>query len=117
MTETLDVLAVGNAIVDVLAPVDDHFLATQGLDKGSMRLIDAAEAERLYRALPPAREVSGGSAANTAAGVAALGGRAGVRRTRGGRHAGTDFRARHPRRGRSVTRPGPAVPSRRPRAA
>lgn len=77
MVVKLDVLAVGNAIVDVLAPVDDAFLAAERLDKGSMRLIDADEAERLYGALPPAREVSGGSAANTAAGVAALGGRAG----------------------------------------
>lgn len=74
---TLDILAIGNAIVDVLAPVDDSFLAAQRLDKGSMRLIDADEAERLYQALPPGREVSGGSAANTAAGVAALGGRSG----------------------------------------
>jgi len=77
MTPTLDVLAIGNAIVDVLAPVDDAFLVAQGLDRGSMRLIDAEEAERLYKALPPGREVSGGSAANTAAGVAALGARAG----------------------------------------
>ncbi len=77
MIHALDILAIGNAIVDVLAPVDDAFLAAQGLDKGSMRLIDAAEATRLYAAFPPAREVSGGSAANTAAGIAALGGRAG----------------------------------------
>lgn len=74
---TLDVLAIGNAIVDVLAPVDDAFLGAQRLDKGGMRLIDAAEATRLYTAFPPAREMSGGSAANTAVGVAALGGRAG----------------------------------------
>lgn len=74
---TLDILAVGNAIVDVLAPVNDAFLAREGLDKGSMRLIDADEAHRLYAAMPAAREVSGGSAANTAVGVAALGGRAG----------------------------------------
>ena len=78
MTEpTLDVLAIGNAIVDVLAPVDEVFLAREGLAKGSMRLIDADEAHRLYTALPAAREVSGGSAANTAVGIAALGGRAG----------------------------------------
>ena len=74
---TLDILCVGNAIVDVLAPVDEGFIAAHGLEKGSMRLIDAAEAGRLYAALPPGREVGGGSAANTAAGVAAFGARAG----------------------------------------
>jgi sugar/nucleoside kinase (ribokinase family) len=73
----LDVLAIGNAIVDVIANTDDEFLASEGLAKGSMRLIDADEAERLYAHMQPAREVSGGSAGNTAAGVAALGGRAG----------------------------------------
>ncbi|HUE79999.1 MAG TPA: adenosine kinase [Sphingomicrobium sp.] len=73
----LDVLAIGNAIVDVIADASDDFLDAQGLTKGSMRLIDAEEAERLYAAMGPGREVSGGSAGNTAAGVAALGGRAG----------------------------------------
>src|SRR5215210_3504622 len=73
----LDVLCIGNAIVDVIANADDAFLASEGLTKGSMRLIDAEEAERLYAHMGPAREVSGGSAGNTAAGVAALGGRAG----------------------------------------
>ncbi|WP_309660852.1 adenosine kinase [Sphingomonas sp.] len=73
----LDVLAIGNAIVDVIADADDAFLAAEGLTKGSMRLIDAEEAERLYAHMAPAREVSGGSAGNTAAGVAAFGGRAG----------------------------------------
>ena len=73
----LDVLAIGNAIVDIIAATDDAFLSREGLEKGSMRLIDAAEATRLYDHMGPAREVSGGSAGNTAAGVAALGGRAG----------------------------------------
>jgi len=73
----LEVLAIGNAIVDVIADTDDTFLDAEGLTKGSMRLIDAAEAERLYGHMGTAREVSGGSAGNTAAGVAALGGRAG----------------------------------------
>jgi sugar/nucleoside kinase (ribokinase family) len=73
----LDVLAIGNAIVDVIADTDDAFLDAEGLTKGSMRLIDAEEAERLYSHMGSAREVSGGSAGNTAAGVAALGGRAG----------------------------------------
>ena len=68
-----DVLAIGNAIVDVIADADDAFLAAQGLDKASMRLIDEAEAERLYGLMGPGREASGGSAGNTAAGLAALG--------------------------------------------
>ena len=73
----LDVLAIGNAIVDIIADADDAFLAREGLTKGMMRLIDADEATRLYDHMGPAREISGGSAGNTAAGVAALGGRAG----------------------------------------
>ena len=78
MTDTrLDVLCIGNAIVDVIAATDDGFLDSEGLAKGSMRLIDAEEATRLYDHMGPAREISGGSAGNTAAGVAMLGGRAG----------------------------------------
>ena len=73
----LDVLCIGNAIVDVIANASDDFLGAEGLVKGSMRLIDAAEAERLYAAMGPGVETSGGSAANTAAGIAALGGRSG----------------------------------------
>ena len=73
----LDVLCIGNAIVDVIANASDDFLTREGLVKGSMRLIDADEAERLYSHMGPAHQVSGGSAGNTAAGVAALGGRAG----------------------------------------
>ena len=69
----LDVLAIGNAIVDVIADSDDGFLSAQGLDKGSMRLIDESEAVRLYGEMGPGREVSGGSAGNTAAGLAAFG--------------------------------------------
>ena len=68
-----DVLAIGNAIVDVIATADDAFLAQQQLAKGSMRLVDAAEAERLYGQMGPGREVSGGSGANAAVGIAALG--------------------------------------------
>ena len=74
---SLDVLCIGNAIVDVIADADDAFLSGQGLDKGSMRLIDEDEAVRLYGVMGPGREVSGGSAGNTAAGLAALGLRAG----------------------------------------
>jgi len=73
----LDVLCIGNAIVDVIGNASDEFLSTEGLTKGSMRLVDAEEAERLYAHMGPAHQVSGGSAGNTAAGVAALGGRAG----------------------------------------
>src|SRR3954470_12240839 len=78
MTEPrLNVLCIGNAIVDVIADASDQFLHDEGLTKGTMRLIDANEAERLYSHMGPAHQVSGGSAGNTAAGVAALGGRAG----------------------------------------
>ncbi|HEY0113215.1 MAG TPA: adenosine kinase [Allosphingosinicella sp.] len=78
VTETrLDVLAIGDAIVDVIATADDAFLEQEGLVKGSMRLIDPAEAKRLYGHMTSARETSGGSAANSMAGLAALGGRAG----------------------------------------
>ncbi|MBA2466056.1 MAG: adenosine kinase [Sphingomonas sp.] len=73
----LDVLAIGNAIVDVIADASDAFVAGEGAPKGSMRLIDEAEATRLYAAMGPAREASGGSAANTVAGLAAFGLRAG----------------------------------------
>lgn len=74
MTETrFDVLCIGNAIVDVIADAEEDFLTEQGLDKGSMRLIDEDEAVRLYGEMGPGREISGGSAGNTAAGLAALG--------------------------------------------
>jgi sugar/nucleoside kinase (ribokinase family) len=70
------VLALGDAIVDVIAPCDDAFLHARGLPKGSMRLLTTKEANDLYAAMGPAREMSGGSAANTMAGIAALGGSA-----------------------------------------
>jgi sugar/nucleoside kinase (ribokinase family) len=70
---TLDVLCIGNAIVDVISDASDALQADQKLDKGSMRLIDEAEAVRLYGVMGAGREVSGGSAGNTAAGLAALG--------------------------------------------
>ena len=73
----LDVLCIGNAIVDVIARVDDGFVEKHGLVKGSMNLIDEARAEDLYGDMGQAIEVSGGSAGNTAAGVASFGGRAG----------------------------------------
>jgi sugar/nucleoside kinase (ribokinase family) len=74
---SLDVLANGNAIVDVIARTDDEFLEAERLIKGTMRLIDAEEAHRLYERMPPGVETSGGSAANTVAGLAALGLRTG----------------------------------------
>lgn len=70
---TLDVVAIGNAIVDVIARSDDGFLAEHALTKGGMQLIDADMAELLYSNMGPAMEISGGSAANTLAGLAALG--------------------------------------------
>ncbi|MBV9884590.1 MAG: adenosine kinase [Sphingomonadaceae bacterium] len=73
----LDVLAIGDAVVDVIATADDEFLVEEGLVKGSMQVLDAAGATRLYARMSQARETSGGSAANTMAGIAALGGRAG----------------------------------------
>jgi sugar/nucleoside kinase (ribokinase family) len=73
---TLDVLGIGNAIVDVLVQADDGFLDAHGLVKGAMTLIDAARARELYDMLENGIEVSGGSAANSMAGIAALGGRA-----------------------------------------
>ena len=72
---SLDVVGIGNAIVDVIAQADDAFLGRQGLAKGTMRLIDAAGAEALYREMGPGIEMSGGSAGNTMAGIASLGGK------------------------------------------
>ena len=72
----LDVVGVGNAIVDVLAEVDETFVVEHGLARGSMTLIDADRAVELYAAMPPGLEESGGSAANTMVGVASFGGRA-----------------------------------------
>jgi len=73
MTDRLDVVAIGNAIVDVLTRVEDDFLTGHEIDKGVMQLIDTDRAAQLYGAMPPGREISGGSAANTVAGLAALG--------------------------------------------
>ncbi|MEY4547798.1 MAG: hypothetical protein RL685_3993 [Pseudomonadota bacterium] len=71
----LDVIGVGNAIVDVVTLTDDDFLARHGLIKGAMRLIDETEAQSLYSAMAPGLETSGGSVANTMAGIASLGGK------------------------------------------
>jgi sugar/nucleoside kinase (ribokinase family) len=71
-----DVVGIGNAIVDIIGRCDDAFLSKHDLQKGFMRLIDAREADALYGAMGPGIERSGGSAANTIAGVASFGGRA-----------------------------------------
>lgn len=70
-----DVIAIGNAIVDVMAPCADALIEQLGLVRGGMTLIDTERAKDLYAAMGPAREISGGSAANTLAGLAALGGK------------------------------------------
>ena len=74
MTEPrYDVVAIGNAVVDVIASCEDDLITQLELNRGGMTLIDEERADELYRAMPPAREVSGGSAANTLAGLAVLG--------------------------------------------
>lgn len=75
MTPQYDVAGIGNALVDILAPADEAFLARQGLEKGGMMLVDEAFAEALYDRMGPRVQASGGSAANTMAGLAGLGGR------------------------------------------
>jgi sugar/nucleoside kinase (ribokinase family) len=75
--KTFDVVGIGNAIVDIIARCDEGFLSKHGLTKGSMRLIDADEANRLYSAMGPAVERSGGSVANAIAGLASFGARCG----------------------------------------
>ena len=74
MTDLYDVAAIGNAIVDVISPCDEAFLEAEGLTKGSMQLIDQARATELYAKMARGVETSGGSAANTVAGIASLGG-------------------------------------------
>ncbi len=73
MTTRFDVLSIGNAIVDVISTVDDNFLTDNSLIKGSMQLIDETQAQSLYDIMGPGIEVSGGSAANTVAGLASFG--------------------------------------------
>jgi sugar/nucleoside kinase (ribokinase family) len=73
MENTERVVTVGHAIVDVLSPSDDALVEQLGLQKGTMALVDGERAEQIYSSLGPGTEVSGGSAANTAAGLASLG--------------------------------------------
>jgi sugar/nucleoside kinase (ribokinase family) len=77
LDKSYDVVGIGNAIVDVLVQADDDLIDNFELTKGTMTLVDEAQAERLYASVGPGLETSGGSAANTLAGVAQLGGRAG----------------------------------------
>ncbi|WP_328705890.1 adenosine kinase [Erythrobacter rubeus] len=74
MTEPrYDVIAIGNAVVDVIASCDEELIEELDLNRGGMTLVDEARADELYSAMPPARELSGGSAANTLAGLSTLG--------------------------------------------
>jgi sugar/nucleoside kinase (ribokinase family) len=95
--QALDVLTLGNAIVDVIAQTDEAFLVAQNVHKGAMQLIDEPRAEQLFGAMGPATIVGGGSGANTAVGVASLGVRAGfigkVKDDETGRHFMHDLRA------------------------
>jgi len=72
---TIDIVAMGDAIVDVIASCDDEFLKAHNLPKGSMQLLSPEQADALYDAMGVAREMSGGSAANSMAGIAAMGGK------------------------------------------
>ena len=72
-SSSLDIVAIGDAIVDVIATTDDAFIERRGLPKGGMQLLTTEQADELYAAMGPAREISGGSAANSMAGAASLG--------------------------------------------
>ena len=97
-----DVLCIGNAIVDIIAQCDDAFLADNGIIKGAMNLIDPERANLLYSRMGPAIEASGGSAGNTAAGVASLGGRAAFFGKVSSDQLGDIYTPRHPRPGRRL---------------
>ena len=73
MKKKFQVVGIGNAMVDILSNIKEDFLTTNGVEKGIMQLIDMPRAVELYGHMGPAQEVSGGSAANTIAGIASLG--------------------------------------------
>jgi sugar/nucleoside kinase (ribokinase family) len=73
VNSSLDIVAIGDALVDVIATADDEFIEQHGLPKGGMQLLTVDQADELYAAMGPAREISGGSAANSMASAAALG--------------------------------------------
>jgi len=112
MTE-FDILAIGNAIVDVIARADEAFLEQQAVTKGAMMLIDEAQAEKLYAAMGPATIISGGSAANTVVGAASFGARASfigkVKADKVGDHFAHDIVAAHVSYGTAPALDGPAT--------
>lgn len=93
MPNSAAILTIGNAIVDVIAQASDDFVTEQGMMKNAMNLIDAERASQLYQAIGPAIESSGGSAANTAAGIAYLGGGYRIYWQSWRRYPGTDIPA------------------------
>ena len=109
-----DVVGIGNAIVDVLAHAEEEFLIRHGLNKGTMTLIDAARATSLYAAMGSGVEVSGGSAGNTIAGIASLGGKAGYIGKVGADELGRIFR--HDIRANGVSFETPVASSTTPTA-
>jgi hypothetical protein len=109
----LDVVAVGNALVDVLASATDEDLVALDLVKGTMALVDQDRSEAIYDTMGPTTEASGGSAANTAAGVAALGGRAAFLGRVADDEPGPGLHPRHPlHRGGLRPHADPGVPGR-----
>ena len=112
-----DVVGIGNAIVDIIARCDDAFLTRHGRTKGSMQLVDAATVGKLYEAMGPAVEISGGSVANTMVGVASFGGRAGFIGKTAERSVRPGLRPRHPHRGRDLHDAAGAPGASRPGAA
>ena len=109
----IDVLTLGNAIVDVLAHTDEAFLVKKNVHKGAMQLIDEARADELFGDMGPATVISGGSAANTAAGVASLGVKAGfigkVKDDETGRHFAHDLKAIDVHYDVALAKDGPAT--------
>ncbi|WP_210496286.1 adenosine kinase [Microvirga antarctica] len=109
----IDVLTLGNAIVDVLAHTDEAFLVHKNVHKGAMQLIDEARAEELFADMGPATVISGGSAANTAAGIASLGARAGfigkVKDDATGHHFAHDLKAIDVHYDVALAKDGPAT--------
>jgi sugar/nucleoside kinase (ribokinase family) len=102
MPDLYDVAAIGNAIVDVIAPCDDAFLAVNGLTKGAMMLVDPAQSAALYAKMNQAVEASGGSAGNTIAGLASFGGKGAYMGKVADDELGPHLRARHARAGRPL---------------